>query len=343
MGEIRVTTLNLLHGLLLPPGSTPPERAAPLLDHPTLDHPTLDHPALDHPALDRAGLPGEGPPVGAPCQAGPLIDPRPGEELPAAALPTATPAQLRDAVAALDADVLAVQEVDRGQPRSGNVDQTAVLAAALGAGEHRFVPTVRGTPGPVRDWVAAWGGCDGASDSRPAAEGPVYGIGLVSRFPVVAWFVRRFPAAPLGLPLLVPASPRPRLMNIPDEPRAALAAVLGTPGGRMTVISTHLSFVPGVNVRQLRAVARWARTFPGPRLILGDLNLPGSVPRRVTGWDALARARTYPSPRPRVQFDHVLADGVPASAVAAVRTDRLAVSDHRALTVVLHWPAGRTG
>jgi len=51
-------------------------------------------------------------------------------------------------LAALDADVVALQEVDRGQARSGGADQTAVAAAALGDGTaHRFVPLVAGTPG----------------------------------------------------------------------------------------------------------------------------------------------------------------------------------------------------
>ena len=104
----------------------------------------------------------------------------------------------------------------------------------------------------------------------------------------------------------------------------------------MTVLTAHLSFVPGWNVRQLRAVARWACSMPGPRLLLGDFNLPGAVPRLVTGWTQLARVPTYPSWRPRVQLDHVLAD-VPTP-VSEMRALRLSVSDHCALVVDLdHW------
>ena len=54
---------------------------------------------------------------------------------------------LRAAAETLDGDVVGLQEVDRGQPRSQLVDQTAAVADALGASWWRFVPTLRGTPG----------------------------------------------------------------------------------------------------------------------------------------------------------------------------------------------------
>ncbi|GAB3840541.1 hypothetical protein GCM10029963_09330 [Micromonospora andamanensis] len=57
------------------------------------------------------------------------------------------PARLTAAVATLDADVLALQEVDRDQSRSGNLDLTAIAAQALGAPAHRFAAAVVGTPG----------------------------------------------------------------------------------------------------------------------------------------------------------------------------------------------------
>jgi endonuclease/exonuclease/phosphatase family metal-dependent hydrolase len=102
----------------------------------------------------------------------------------------------------------------------------------------------------------------------------------------------------------------------------------------MTVASTHLSFVPGWNVVQLRRLCRALAPLPGPRFLLGDLNLPGPVPAAVSGWRSLARIRTYPSPEPRVQLDHALASGhLPA--VRAVSAVRLAFSDHRALVVEL--------
>lgn len=262
---------------------------------------------------------------------------------------TASEQALTAAIGSLDADVVALQEVDRRQERSGGVDQTELAAAALGALDWRFVPALLGTPDPARTWrpapdgamVGPGGAVVGPGGGRPAdrdlIDGPSYGIGLASRLPVQRWAVRRFAASRASLPLLVPAQPRPRLMLIPDEPRSGLAAVVEGPSGPFTVVTAHLSFVPGTNVRQLRVLARWALQFPAPRLLLGDFNLPGSIPRRVTGWARLARVATYPSYGPRVQLDHVLGSNLGPEAVRAVTAPRLAVSDHCALVVDLDW------
>jgi endonuclease/exonuclease/phosphatase family metal-dependent hydrolase len=223
----------------------------------------------------------------------------------------------------LDADVIGLQEVDRYQERSGHVDQAKVVAEAVGAADWRFVPAMDGTPGGR--WTAS------RADDGEGTSGPSYGIALVSRLPVLSWRVRRFAPAPLGLPLMVQGSRG--LTLVADEPRIALAAVVAGPAGPVTVVTAHLSFVPGWNVRQVRAITRWACSLPGPRLLIGDLNLPGPVPSLVSGWARLARVPTYPSWRPRVQLDHVLADR--PSLVTRVDAVRLPDSDHAALLVDL--------
>jgi endonuclease/exonuclease/phosphatase family metal-dependent hydrolase len=236
--------------------------------------------------------------------------------------------QLRAAVTELDADVLGLQEVDRHQDRSGSVDQTAEVAHALGAAHWRFVPAVHGTPGDATAWSIS------DSDDGQDTDGPTYGVGLVSRLPVLQWQVRRFAAAPFSIPLPVPGGDgRPRMLRVPDEPRVAIAAVIDGPNGPFSVVTAHLSFVPGYNVRQLRTLARWAAGLPGPVVIAGDLNLPGSLPRRLTGWDAPVKAPTYPSLRPKIQFDHVLTRGIAPGAVTDARAWPLAVSDHCAITI----------
>lgn len=250
------------------------------------------------------------------------------------------PERLREAVAALDVDVLALQEVDRGQERSGGADQLAAAASAMGAAAAAFAPTLHGVPGPGRAWQVAdgealvWPG-DAAT---PAAAGPPsYGVGLASRLPVLAWRVRRFPAARGALPLAVPGpGGRPRLIVVPEEPRVALAAVVRTPDGPVTVVSTHLSFIPPAAVRQLRAVTRWAAAMPGPRLLLGDLNLPGPVAARLTGWVRLGRQPTFPSPAPRLQLDHALGHGWPVDLVTEASAPAAPLSDHRPLVLRLH-------
>jgi len=239
-------------------------------------------------------------------------------------------ARLRSAVRQIGADVLGLQEVDRFQPRSGLLDLTAEVAAEMDAVDFRFLPTLTGTPGA--DWqpvAQADPGLDGAGVVPP---GPSYGIGLVSRLPVREWHVVRLPHAPLRSPVLAPGTTQ--VMWLEDEPRAALAAVLETDAGLRTVATTHLSFVPGWNVRQLRRVCAALDGLPGPRILLGDLNLPGAVPRLTSGWQPLARGATYPTGRPRVQIDHALGSGA-LPPVRAVTVLSLPVSDHCALAVDL--------
>jgi len=113
-----------------------------------------------------------------------------------------------------------------------------------------------------------------------------------------------------------------------------LAAELDSPIGPLLVASTHLSFVPGWNVAQLLRATRFLARQPGPRLLLGDLNLPGALPRWATGWRSLARLRTFPVDRPSVQIDHVLASGS-LPQVLSVSAPHLGLSDHRALVVDL--------
>ena len=235
--------------------------------------------------------------------------------------------RLHDAVAGLDADVLALQEVDHDQPRSAYVDQTALAARALGAAHARYLPAVVGTPG------VAWR--EATPEDAPGV-GPTYGIGLVSRLPVDRWLRIPLGTSPLSLPLLLDAR-RPALVR--DEPRLGLAAVLAPGASVGTVVATHLSFAPGFNVAQLARLVRAVRDLPAPVVLLGDLNMPGPVPTAVLSrWRSLAREPTFPAVVPRIQFDHALVrDGAdrPLPAVAAFETVLTPVSDHRALVVDL--------
>lgn len=231
---------------------------------------------------------------------------------------------LAAAVADLPVDVLAVQEVDAGQPRSGGLDQAAVLGQALGA-DWRMAAAVAGTPDPFRSWRPVEPRLRGP-DQDP--DGPTYGIALFSRRPVRRWHVLGLGAGGAKLPLRAPdpRTGRPRLWWFPDEPRVAVAAEVDG----LTVVSTHLSFAPQTSVRQLLRVRRWSATLPGPVVVAGDLNLPGAVPARVLGGRDLVRAATFPGADPRVQLDHLLAVGAGVSADDGVAV-QLAVGDHRAL------------
>ncbi|WP_072314563.1 endonuclease/exonuclease/phosphatase family protein [Agrococcus sp. Marseille-P2731] len=245
------------------------------------------------------------------------------------------PDALSQAIAVLDADVLALQEVDRGQPRSGSLDLTALAAEAMGATAWRFHPTLIGDP--ARSWRPA---DDADLDQTPHA----YGIALLSRHPVVRWHTLRLePASSFRAPVV---DVRSRSVHwIDDEPRAAIAATIDAPLGQITVASAHLTFVPGANARQLRQVLPWLRTLPGPRILLGDLNLPRALVRAVGGAGStlLARGATYPMPSPLVQLDHALgivddAAALPPSRQLAV--ERPVVSDHLPVLVQLGHGAG---
>ena len=231
------------------------------------------------------------------------------------------PERLAEAARLLDADVVGLQEVDRGQPRSGGADQTAAFADAMGAANWRFAPALWGTPG--FEWTTA--------GDEDRAE-PAYGIGLVSRLPVQRWVTVRLAAAPVRSPVLIPGTRRP--IWLADEPRIGLAAVIEGPHGPLTVATTHLSFVPGWNLRQLRQLLRALSDLPHPVVLLGDLNVPGRSHRVVShGWDVLARLPTYPAMKPRVQLDHALALG-PVK-VQHARTLETPISDHTALIIDL--------
>jgi hypothetical protein len=133
--------------------------------------------------------------------------------------------------------------------------------------DHRFVAALAGTPGTR--WVEA-------GDGAPIT-GPAFGNALFFRYPVRTWEVLRMPGA--GPHLTLPLSgPRPAAI-IGEEPRAALIADIETPHGVVRVASTHLSFLPGCNLVQLRRVTRRVEQGKPPALIMGESEPPRSRPR----------------------------------------------------------------
>jgi endonuclease/exonuclease/phosphatase family metal-dependent hydrolase len=201
-----------------------------------------------------------------------------------------------------------------------NADLTAVAAEAMGAVDSQFVAALSGTPGGT--WMAATG------DEQPGSAS--YGIGLLSRLPVVSWRVVRLPALRARVPMWFKGRRRPIVVS--DEPRAALAAVLEAPHGQVTVTNTHLSFIAGWNALQLRRLVRSLTGTPEPLVLIGDLNMEQRQAAAVSGLRPLATADTFPLDTPRRQLDHVLARG-PLRATGPATALRLPLSDHRALVV----------
>ncbi|GAB2468231.1 endonuclease/exonuclease/phosphatase family protein [Xylanimonas ulmi] len=289
------------------------------------------------------------------------------------------------AVAGLDADVVALQEVDRHQVRSGGADLARVAAEAMGALDYRFAATIAGrvepprpgrgappeAPDPAealaplatargralpgaaaqvlrspagraaaRAYLSTWVSRHRARGDEPDAA-PAYGVALLSRVPVREWRRVRLPLGALW--------PFGRLQLGHDEPRVALAAVVETPDGPLTVVTTHLSTGTTWNRRQLRWLVRRLRGAPRPLVLLGDLNIRDDEPAAITGWRELVDAPTYPRQRPRLRIDHVLVDdgvapgSAPRPAVRSLgpaRTLDLGISDHRAVVVDLARAAG---
>jgi endonuclease/exonuclease/phosphatase family metal-dependent hydrolase len=123
-----------------------------------------------------------------------------------------------------------------------------------------------------------------------------------------------------------------RVMVVREEPRAVVVAQLDTPAGPLTVANTHLSFVPGWNRVQLRRLRRDLAGLPGPRVLMGDLNLTPPTAARWTGLRALAAAPTFPAQDPSRQLDHILTDDDRMTA-GSCATPEVPVSDHRPLVV----------
>jgi endonuclease/exonuclease/phosphatase family metal-dependent hydrolase len=233
--------------------------------------------------------------------------------------------RLREAVRFLDADILALQEVDRGQPRSHLADLTAVAAEAMGAVTHRFVAAISGTPGAT--WIAATG------DDVPGSTS--YGISLLSRYPVLSWQVLRLPRIPVRFPLWLPEARK--MIVVHEEPRAVVIGHLDTPAGPLVVANTHLTFVPAWRRLQLLRIRRDLDKEPGPVVLMGDLNIPGATPEQVTGYRSLARHATFPLAAPNRQLDHILLRG-DVGEVMASSAPELPLSDHRALVVDVSEP-----
>jgi len=208
------------------------------------------------------------------------------------------------AVQALDADLLAIQEVDRQLARSDRADQPRSIAAALGADRAwSYAPAL------VGDFQAL---------SGPDPGGPAYGTLLVSRLPLEELEQLRFPPAGGG------------------EQRTAVVATIRVGGRAVTAAAAHLSNKQGHNVRQLRQLQGVLATRPAPRLLLGDLNLSWMALLLASrrGWPEAGRGDTFPNSRPNRQLDHVLrSDPGGVLRPHSARVIAAPVSDHRALVV----------
>jgi endonuclease/exonuclease/phosphatase family metal-dependent hydrolase len=216
----------------------------------------------------------------------------------------------------LDADLVALQELDRDQERSDRADQARALGEALGMRWY-YAPALLGLSHRPDTWRQP------GPDGDPG--GPAYGVALLSRLAVEA--------------VTTDPLPRPRGRG---EPRVALLARVRAGERPLSVAVTHLSPAPGDAVPQLRWLQRRLAAEPPPRLLLGDLNLWLPIVRLVSlpGWRPLVRGGTFRNrapdrPLPTVQIDHVLAHAGDDLRVRRAWIAAGPVSDHRAAVVDL--------
>jgi endonuclease/exonuclease/phosphatase family metal-dependent hydrolase len=251
--------------------------------------------------------------------------------------------KLGEAIQAIGADVIGIQEVDEQLARSGNVSQTAVVAEAMSTQHWAFAPVMVGAPGEkwrkINSLDAKVITLENVQANRQSNVDGNYGIGIVSKVPVKHWDRLELGNSPFGMPLVIPAENKKgkqsvRMIYVADEPRVALAATLDN---GWTIINTHLSFVPFVNYRQLRKIKKWAAELAAKygtqALIIGDMNLPKGLPAVASNWNSLVEQNSYPSWGGKVQFDYILSNSLKPDQFEALPTLNTGVSDHLPVTV----------
>lgn len=245
-----------------------------------------------------------------------------------------TIAQLAD----LDPDFLLVQEVDKGQRRSGYLPHAEILGRALGFRYYRL--------------AAAFSGSIYAVHRRPLnSEIPnVNGHGLFfgSRWPVRSWHVKRLGRGVSRLRWVegnrtMSSSFWQWLRGLPGlrlhlgQARVLMAARVLTPFGRVAIGNAHLETDTATAVAQLRRSWRSVLGLqPASALLAGDFNLsPQEVAKGLELFESSERpgihhaVPSFPARRPRHALDQLLGTGW--RLLGEPRTERLAISDHLAV------------
>ena len=241
-------------------------------------------------------------------------------------------------IAELAPDIVALQEVDLGQARSGRLAQAAFLAEELGMPTCRFAASYAGPvvglrrrplrsalSSPTHDVLGILRAAVGA--------GPIgYGNALISRFPVAGWHIKRLGRGASSVEKRGGRAWDPRSYHVSTASnRVMVAATLELPedaGGpirRLSVASPPLATRESMAARQLAAAWGALAGLPGPHLLVGDYNLSAEQVAALGLGRALGEGLTFPAAGPKRRIDHVLTDmwptgpdGLPLSDEAAV-------------------------
>ena len=230
---------------------------------------------------------------------------------------------------------IALQEVDYFQSRSDLTNQTKLVAQSMQLKYWAYLPTLIGTPGEkwrsVKDLKSSII-TESSLDKNPKAS---YGIALATNWPIKKLYVKKLGRSIVGMPLLIPKDNGKgvRFIYVKDEPRVALIAELEN---GYTIATTHLSFVPGVNVFQLNKLSSYLKKLPGFALLTGDLNLPANLPSKLSGFKSLISQATYPSWKPKIQFDYIMlrkSEIKSVSSIKPIKSTATGISDHTPIGV----------
>jgi len=203
-------------------------------------------------------------------------------------------------------DFLALQEVDNFQSRSGFINQSKLIAESMQLKHWAYLPTLIGTPGEKWRAVKDLNQAIITSENHQSNDVASYGIALATNQPIKKLYVKKLGRSLIGMPLLIPKDNGKgvRFIYVKDEPRVALIAELEN---GFTIATTHLSFVPGVNIFQLNKISSFLKKLAGISVLMGDLNLPANLPSKLSGFRSVLSQSTYPNWGPKIQFDYIMA------------------------------------
>lgn len=264
-----------------------------------------------------------------------------GQKIP----PTASQNWQLDLVAAAKAvaekmqpDFLAMQEVDYFQARSGFINQSKLIAESMQLKHWAYLPTLLGTPGENWRTIKDLNQVLITSENYQSSNVASYGIAVATNQPIKKLYVKKLGRSIIGMPLLIPKDNGKggRFIYVKDEPRVALIAELEN---GFTIATTHLSFVPGVNIFQLNRLAAYLKKLTGALILVGDLNLPANLPSKLSHFKSLIAQSTYPSWSPKIQFDYIMASNrlLKTSQITyqEIKSINPGISDHIPIGVML--------
>ena len=231
-------------------------------------------------------------------------------------------------------DFISLQEVDYLQPRSGNINQTKLIAESMGLKYWYYLPALLGTPGSRWQKVKNLEPGIISQNTNNPSPNTSYGIGFATSVPIKKIYTKALGRSIIGMPLLVPKDngKGARFIYVKDEPRVALIAELEN---GLTIATTHLSFVPFVNVFQLNRLIIALKKLSGVPVLVGDLNLPANIPSKLSGFKSVISQSTYPSWKPKIQFDYIMVANNQEVQATPFSTIKPNISDHVPIGVEL--------